>query len=93
MYLGKIVEKGPTRDLFTNPMRPYAKALIAASLPAHPDQQREDLVLSSEVPSPLEPPANCAFHPRCPFVMDRCSQDMPKFKDFENGHLSSCHMY
>ena len=70
MYLGKMVEEAPTRELFNNPMHPYTKALISASLPAHPDIQREDLVLSGEVPSPLNPPSGCTFHTRCPFVMD-----------------------
>jgi oligopeptide/dipeptide ABC transporter ATP-binding protein len=66
MYLGKIVEEAPTRELFTNPMHPYTKALISAALPSHPDTQREELVISGEVPSPLNPPAGCSFHPRCP---------------------------
>ena len=74
MYLGKIVEEAPTRELFTNPMHPYTKALISAALPSHPAIQREELVISGEVPSPLNPPAGCSFHPRCPFVMDHCSQ-------------------
>ena len=93
MYLGKIVEEGPTRDLFTNPMHPYTKALISASLPAHPDIQREDLVLSGEVPSPLDPPTGCAFHPRCPMVLDRCSRDDPALQKLAPGHRVSCHLY
>jgi peptide/nickel transport system ATP-binding protein len=74
MYLGKMVEEAPTRELFTNPQHPYTKALLAASLPSHPDVAREELVLSGEVPSPLHPPQGCAFHPRCPFMMEHCSQ-------------------
>ncbi len=93
MYLGKMVEEAPTRELFTNPMHPYTKALISASLPAHPDIQREDLVLSGEVPSPLNPPTGCAFHPRCPFVLDRCSDDMPELRELSPGHKVSCHLY
>jgi oligopeptide/dipeptide ABC transporter ATP-binding protein len=93
MYLGKMVEEAPTRELFTNPMHPYTKALLAASLPSHPDVQREDLVLSGEVPSPLNPPSGCAFHPRCPFVMDRCSQEMPQLRELAPGHRVSCHLY
>ena len=93
MYLGKIVEEGPTRDLFTNPMHPYTKALISASLPAHPDIQREDLLLSGEVPSPLDPPTGCAFHPRCPMVLDRCSRDDPALQKLAPGHRVSCHLY
>ena len=93
MYLGKIVEEAPTRQLFTNPMHPYTKALIAASLPSHPDIQREELVLTGEVPSPLNPPSGCAFHPRCPFVMDRCSSDMPEYRTVEVGHTVTCHLY
>jgi oligopeptide/dipeptide ABC transporter ATP-binding protein len=93
MYLGKMVEEAPTRELFTNPMHPYTKALISASLPSHPDTQREDLVLSGEVPSPLDPPPGCAFHPRCPFVMERCSSDAPHLKESATNHWVSCHLY
>jgi oligopeptide/dipeptide ABC transporter ATP-binding protein len=93
MYLGKMVEEAPTRELFTNPMHPYTKALISASLPSHPDMQREDIVLSGEVPSPLNPPSGCAFHPRCPFVLDRCSEDMPELRELEPNHFVSCHLY
>ena len=93
MYLGKIVEEAPTKELFANPMHPYTKALIAASLPAHPDIQREDLVLSGEVPSPLNPPTGCAFHPRCPFIMDHCSVQEPQLREMEPGHWVSCHLY
>jgi len=93
MYLGKMVEEAPTRELFNNPQHPYTKALISASLPAHPDAQREDLVLSGEVPSPLNPPSGCYFHPRCPFVMDRCSVDTPELRELSEGHKVSCHLY
>lgn len=93
MYLGKMVEEAPTQDLFNNPQHPYTKALISASLPAHPDSQREDLVLSGEVPSPLNPPSGCYFHTRCPFVMDRCSVDEPELRELSEGHLVSCHLY
>ena len=93
MYLGKMVEEAPTRELFNNPMHPYTKALISASLPAHPDIQREDLVLSGEVPSPLNPPSGCTFHTRCPFVMDRCSEDIPELRELSPEHKVSCHLY
>ena len=93
MYLGKMVEEAPTRELFTNPMHPYTKALISASLPSHPDMQREDIVLSGEVPSPLNPPPGCTFHPRCPFVLDRCSEEIPELRELEPNHFVSCHLY
>ena len=93
MYLGKIVEESPPFELFTNPQHPYTRALISASLPAHPRQQREEVVLSGEVPSPLNPPSGCAFHPRCPFVMDRCSVNAPTLKEYSPSHLTSCHLY
>ncbi|MSQ07187.1 MAG: dipeptide ABC transporter ATP-binding protein [Dehalococcoidia bacterium] len=93
MYLGKIVETAPTHELFTNPMHPYTKALISAALPSHPDIQREDIVLSGEIPSPLNPPSGCAFHPRCPFVLDRCSKELPVLKELKPQHEVSCHLY
>ena len=66
MYLGRIVEHAETGALFRHPRRPYTKALSAASLPADPDAPGEDTVLIGEVPSPIDPPASCHFHPRCP---------------------------
>ena len=93
MYLGKIVEESPPFELFTNPQHPYTRALISASLPAHPRQQRKEIVLSGEVPSPLNPPSGCAFHPRCQFVMDRCSVNAPTLKEYSPSHLTSCHLY
>ncbi len=93
MYLGKIVEEAPPIELFTDPQHPYTKALISASLPAHPRQQREEIVLTGEVPSPLNPPGGCAFHPRCPFVMERCATDMPTLREYQLGHATACHLY
>ena len=93
MYLGKIVEEAPPIELFTNAQHPYTKALISASLPAHPRQQREEIVLTGEVPSPLNPPGGCAFHPRCPFVMERCSSDVPVLTEYTTGHTTACHLY
>ena len=93
MYLGKIVEEAPPIELFTDPQHPYTKALISASLPAHPRQQREEIVLIGEVPSPLNPPGGCAFHPRCPFVMERCSTDIPILREHRTGHSTACHLY
>ncbi|MCH8745511.1 MAG: ATP-binding cassette domain-containing protein [Chloroflexi bacterium] len=93
MYLGKIVEEAHPTELFTNPLHPYTKALISASLPAHPRMQREEMVLTGEVPSPLNPPSGCSFHPRCPFVMDYCSEVTPEYKEVSPGHLVSCHLY
>jgi len=93
MYLGQIVEYSPTEELYENPLHPYTKALFSAALPAHPDVQREEIVLSGEVPSPINPPTGCRFHPRCPFAMDRCSVDIPVQKDMGSGHLVTCHLY
>jgi len=93
MYLGKIVEESEPIELFTNPLHPYTKALISASLPSHPRQQREEIVLTGEVPSPIDPPTGCTFHPRCPFVLDHCSRDIPEYVEPSPGHIVSCHLY
>ena len=93
MYLGQIVEYSPTEELYENPMHPYTKALFSAALPSHPDDQREEIVLTGEVPSPINPPSGCRFHPRCPFAMDRCSEEAPVQRDVGNGHKVSCHLY
>lgn len=93
MYLGNIVEHSPTEELYENPLHPYTKALFSAALPAHPDIQREEIILQGEVPSPINPPAGCRFHPRCPVAMERCGTDVPVLKDVGNRHMVSCHLY
>ena len=88
MYLGKIVEYSHTEELYNNPLHPYTKALFSAALAAHPDDIGDEIVLTGEVPSPINLPAGYNFHPRCPFVVDRCSVEEPG-----SGHLVSCHLY
>jgi len=93
MYLGKLVEVADSLELCATPLHPYTKALFAASLPSHPDEPREEIVLSGEVPSPLNPPRGCHFHPRCPFVMPRCSEQEPELLELAPGHSVACHLY
>jgi oligopeptide/dipeptide ABC transporter ATP-binding protein len=93
MYLGKIVEVADSLELCDKPLHPYTKALFAASLPSHPDEEREEIVLRGEVPSALNPPSGCRFHPRCPFVMPRCSELEPELVEVSPGHQVACHLY
>ncbi len=92
MYLGKIVESGAARDLAGNPQHPYTKALFAAALPSHPDERREDEPLAGEVPSPLNPPSGCHFHPRCPHAMPRCAQQAPPLAKV-GDRMVACHLF
>jgi oligopeptide/dipeptide ABC transporter ATP-binding protein len=92
MYLGKIVEKAKSKELFAKPLHPYTKALFSAALPSHPDVTREEIILTGEVPSPINPPAGCRFHPRCPFAMPKCAHEIPELREVAPGHLASCHL-
>ena len=93
MYLGQVVELSPVQDLYNNPSHPYTKALMSAALPSHPDMEQEEIILTGEVPSPLNPPSGCYFHPRCPAVMDRCSVDKPEVTEISAGHTLTCHLF
>ncbi len=93
MYLGKIVEFATSDDLRDKPLHPYTQALFSAALPSHPDEQRDEIIIPGEVPSPLNPPSGCRFHPRCPFVMPICSEVEPPLKPTTDGHLVACHLY
>jgi oligopeptide/dipeptide ABC transporter ATP-binding protein len=93
MYLGKIVEKARTEELFNNPLHPYTKALFSAALPSHPDIDREEIILRGEVPSPINPPSGCRFHPRCPMAKAECATVEPVAKEMATGHTVACHLY
>jgi oligopeptide/dipeptide ABC transporter ATP-binding protein len=93
MYLGEIVEYAEGDELFEHPLHPYTKALVSAALPAHPDEVFEEIVLSGEMPSPLNPPSGCHFHPRCPHAMDICREVPPAPVHVGSSHQVSCHLY
>jgi oligopeptide/dipeptide ABC transporter ATP-binding protein len=92
MYLGKIVEIGDAEAIAQRPAHPYAQALFAAALPSNPEDATDEVILGGEVPSPLNPPTGCRFHPRCPMAMPRCAQDPPALRPHA-GRLVACHLY
>jgi oligopeptide/dipeptide ABC transporter ATP-binding protein len=93
MYLGKIVEVGDSLELSLSPRHPYTQALFAAALPSYPDDPRDDVVVTGEVPSALNPPSGCRFHPRCPSVMPRCSEQTPDLIQVGLGWSAACFLY
>ena len=90
MYLGEIVETAASKDLYANPLHPYTKALLAAIPTMEPTKKRDRIVLKGDVPSPINPPSGCRFHPRCPRAMDVCGKRPPRQLDID-GHLVRCH--
>ncbi len=92
MYLGKIVELAPAVELYEKPNHPYTQALLASIPLPDPEQtrDRERIALRGEVPTPLNPPAGCRFHTRCPYVMEKCKITEPTFKEVAPGHFSAC---
>jgi oligopeptide/dipeptide ABC transporter ATP-binding protein len=93
MYLGKIVELATSEHLRVEPLHPYSKGLFSAALPTHPDEQREEMIITGEIPSPLNPPSGCRFHPRCPFAKPVCSEVEPGLQEVAPGHQVACHLY
>ncbi|SDG65489.1 dipeptide ABC transporter ATP-binding protein [Roseospirillum parvum] len=91
MYLGRPVEHAPRDALFGNPRHPYTRALLSATPSADPDQRRQRIRLSGELPSPLNPPPGCPFHPRCPLANERCHQEIPAALDVPGHGLAACH--
>ncbi len=93
MYLGKIVELSPAEELYKRPIMPYSEALLSAVPIPDPDlaQKRERIVLEGDVPSPINPPSGCRFHPRCRYATDVCRQLEPPLVDYGDGHLAACH--
>jgi peptide/nickel transport system ATP-binding protein/oligopeptide transport system ATP-binding protein len=90
MYLGKMVELTSREELFRNPMHPYTQALMSAIPVPNPRLKRQRTILKGDVPSPLNPPKGCRFHPRCPVAMEICSQEEPQFKELRPVHWVAC---
>ena len=95
MYLGQIVEFAPSEDLFEHPRHPHTQGLLSATLPSHPDEAKEEIVLSGEIPSPLNPPTGCRFNPRCQAKLGPiCERTPPAFRDGgASRHVVACHLY
>ncbi len=91
MYLGKMVEVGSTKAITTDPRHPYTKALLSAAPIPQRHLRRERIILRGEVPSPLNPPTGCRFHPRCPIAADRCTQEEPELRVVGPGQTAACH--
>ncbi|MDQ3893778.1 MAG: ABC transporter ATP-binding protein, partial [Actinomycetota bacterium] len=93
MYLGKIVELSPAEELYTRPIHPYTEALLSAVPIPDPDESagRERIVLEGDVPSPIDPPPACRFHPRCRYATEICREIEPPLTDYGGGHLAACH--
>ena len=92
MYLGRIVEIAPARELYTAPRHPYTEALLSAVPIPEPGLERKRIRLVGDVPNPIQPPAGCHFHPRCPKVMERCKTESPLFRQIGDGHWAACHL-
>ena len=93
MYLGKIVELAPKRNIFAAPKHPYTKALLSAVPVPEPGAARQRIILKGDVPSPINPPKGCRFHTRCPYVFDRCRSSEPELRLREDGHFAACHLH
>ena len=93
MYLGVIVEIGPSDPLFLHPIHPYTEALLSAIPPIEADDEarRERIVLEGEVPSPIDPPSGCRFNPRCPYATEICRVEQPLLADHGGGRFAACH--
>ena len=94
MYLGEIVETGPTAGIFSEPWHPYTEALLSAVPVPDPqvERARRRILLSGDVPSPVNKPSACPFHPRCPYVFERCCTEKPPLREYAPGRWVACHL-
>ncbi|WP_150540231.1 peptide ABC transporter ATP-binding protein [Actinobacillus vicugnae] len=92
MYLGRVVEQGDTKTIFSNPRHPYTQALLSATPRLNPAQRRERIKLTGELPSPLNPPKGCAFHARCRLATEQCKVEQPQLKSYQDGTKIACFM-
>ena len=92
MYLGRIVESGEGQEIYKNPLHPYTRSLMSAIPVPDPHRKIKRQIISGDVPSPINPPSGCTFHPRCPEVIDECKYKVPSLETITQGHKASCHL-
>lgn len=94
MYLGNLVELGESRELHRNPLHPYTRTLLSAVPIPDPDKSRarRRIILEGDIPSPMNPPAGCRFHTRCPYATERCREEAPEWREIEANHFAACHI-
>lgn len=92
MYLGNLVELAPKDELYKHPLHPYTQALLSAIPVPDPTVKRNRIILTGDIPSPANPPNGCRFHTRCPYVMDKCKEEIPSFKEAAPAHFAACHL-
>jgi oligopeptide transport system ATP-binding protein len=92
MYLGKIVESAEAKTLIRAPKHPYTQALLSAVPVVDPVSKRKRIILPGDVPSPIDPPSGCPFHPRCPIAEDRCKIEIPSLREIAREHWAACHL-
>jgi len=92
MYLGKIVELADNEELYRNPLHPYTKVLLSSIPVPDPATKKKRIILSGDVPTPIDPPSGCRFHPRCPIAVERCKREEPPLRDVGGGHMVACHL-
>jgi oligopeptide/dipeptide ABC transporter ATP-binding protein len=93
MYLGKIVELANSKVLYETPLHPYTKVLFSAIPVPDPARKKERIITGGDVPSPVNPPPGCTFHPRCPYRIERCNREVPALLEISKGHFVACHLY
>ena len=90
MYLGRVVEIGPTVDVLKNPRHPYTQALVSVAPVPNPRKRRKRMILQGEVPNPIDLPSGCRFHPRCPIATDECKKTDPAYVEVSSAHKVAC---